>query len=507
MRLTDLEEYDPITIQCHDNPDADALGAGYGLYCYFKSKGRQVRLIYSGPNQIQKSNLKLMIEELKLPVEYVAPAECAQKIDGLLITVDCQYGAGNVTRFEADTVAIIDHHQQEIEDIPLTLIQPGLGSCCTLVWQLLTDVHYVIDDRNYLGTALYYGLYMDTKQFSELFNPLDMDLRESVPYEKSLITKFVNANISLRELEVAALALLRYSYNDDYDFAVIRSKPCDPNVLGIISDFVLQVDLFNSCVVFSQLNDGYKFSVRSCIPEVNASELAEYLAEGMGSGGGHYEKAGGFISMKLYEKKYPTLHAEGYFNNRMVEYFDSFRIMRAGEFEPDLKTMNLYEKRDLPMGYVEADNLLPTGTFITIRTIKGDIELRIEDDLYLVIGHKGEVIPMRRGEFENTYYIMQEKYCLEDCGTKPEYAPSIKNKQSGQKIILTDHTMKCLPAKKQHVYAKPLEEGIKLFTLWEKERYMLGRPGDYLAAKQENPKDVFVIPKAVFEQGYDRIQR
>ena len=106
MRLTDLEEYDPITIQCHDNPDADALGAGYGLYCYFKSKGRQVRLIYSGPNQIQKSNLKLMIEKLGLPVEYVAPAECARKIDGLLITVDCQYGAGNVTRFEADTLAI-----------------------------------------------------------------------------------------------------------------------------------------------------------------------------------------------------------------------------------------------------------------------------------------------------------------------------------------------------------------------------------------------------------------
>ena len=32
MRLRDLELFDPITIQCHDNPDADALGAGYALY-------------------------------------------------------------------------------------------------------------------------------------------------------------------------------------------------------------------------------------------------------------------------------------------------------------------------------------------------------------------------------------------------------------------------------------------------------------------------------------------
>ena len=39
MTLKDLEAFDPVTIQCHDNPDADALGAGFGLYAYFKSLG------------------------------------------------------------------------------------------------------------------------------------------------------------------------------------------------------------------------------------------------------------------------------------------------------------------------------------------------------------------------------------------------------------------------------------------------------------------------------------
>ena len=48
MRLSDLEKYDSITIQCHDNPDADAVGAGYGLYRYFADKKCKVRLIYSG---------------------------------------------------------------------------------------------------------------------------------------------------------------------------------------------------------------------------------------------------------------------------------------------------------------------------------------------------------------------------------------------------------------------------------------------------------------------------
>ena len=61
MTLKDLEAFDPVTIQCHDNPDADALGAGFGLYAYFKSLGRQTRLIYSGRNPVQKSNLKIMM--------------------------------------------------------------------------------------------------------------------------------------------------------------------------------------------------------------------------------------------------------------------------------------------------------------------------------------------------------------------------------------------------------------------------------------------------------------
>ena len=74
MRLSDLAEYEKITIQCHDNPDADALASGYGLYCYFKSIGREVRLVYSGANRIQKSNLCLLVEKLKLPIEYISVA-------------------------------------------------------------------------------------------------------------------------------------------------------------------------------------------------------------------------------------------------------------------------------------------------------------------------------------------------------------------------------------------------------------------------------------------------
>lgn len=502
MDLKDLEQYNPITVQCHDNPDADALAAGYGLYCYFKSRGKDVSLVYSGRSEIQKSNLKLMVEKLKLPIEYLKQNGTEPiRRKGLVVTVDCQYGAGNVTRLEADEAAIVDHHQVEITDVPLSIINPNLGSCSTLVWKLITDEGYKVTDENGLGTALYYGLYTDTNQFSELSNPLDLDMREELDFDKSLITLFRNSNLSLEELEIAGIAMIRCSYNDDYGFAVIKAQPCDPNILGLISDFLLQVDCIRTCVVYNQWADGYKLSVRSCVREVNASELAAYLTEDIGSGGGHFEKAGGFISMKLYEEKYPTLHAEGYFNNRMTQYFDSFTLIYAKDYEADISKMKRYTKKKIPVGYVRADEVLPVGTPITIRTLEGDVEMTVEEDLYVMIGIKGEVYPNWKKNFEKAYLATDEPYAYEDKQT--EYVPVIKNRQNGSNLILTDYARICVPTGETHIWARPLERGVKVFTQWDTDKYMLGKPGDYLAVKCDDPHDVYVVERDIFARTYE----
>ena len=184
MRLKDLEIYKSVTIQAHDNPDADAIASGYALYRYFKSKGKKVSLIYSGRYRIKKTDLKLMIEKLHIPIKYRAARD--EKIEGVLLTVDCQYGAGNVQKLNAENMAVIDHHEREISTAGLVgyEINPNLGSCATLVWQLLVSEGYPINDDKKLGTALYYGLYRDTNQFTELFYPLDRDMREAVTTEK-----------------------------------------------------------------------------------------------------------------------------------------------------------------------------------------------------------------------------------------------------------------------------------------------------------------------------------
>ena len=508
MKLSDLALYDPIIIQCHDNPDADTLASGYALYTYFTQLGKAVRLIYCGRNAIHKSNLCLMLEHLKIPIEYIERADDLikdmpqGKVEGLLLTVDCQYGAGNVTRIPAENVAIIDHHQVEIRNVELSEINPGLGSCSTLIWKMLREAGFEIQDTK-LGTALYYGLYTDTNQFAEIFNPLDMDMREALPCEKTLVQLFRNSNLSLGELEIAGIALIRHIYNDDYHYAIIKSQPCDPNILGLISDFLLQVAEIYTCVVYNEWKDGYKFSVRSCIKEVQANELAAFLAEGIGSGGGHHEKAGGFISKTLYEDKYPTLHSEAFFSERLNDYFDNCQIIVAGDYEIDITNMKSYVKKKMPLGFVKATDVLPAGTPITIRTLEGDVDMVVEPDLIIMIGIKGEVYPNKAEKFEKTYELTDEPYNMSNYVIKTEYQPTIHNRANGSVLHVADYAKICIASGGTHIHAEELTNRVKVFTAWDKEKYMLGKPGDYLAVRCDDRHDIYVVERDIFFKTYE----
>ncbi len=305
MRLRDLLSYNNIVIQCHDNPDADAIASGYALYTYLKGAGKAVRFIYGGRNIIRKSNLLLLVRELEIPIEHVSSAFDVKPAE-LLVTVDCQYGEGNVMPYPAKAVAVIDHHRVARKLPELSEVRSNLGACATLLWEMLQEEGIEVNSNENLATALYYGLYTDTGSLEEIFHPKDMNLRDEAKYDVALITQLRNSNLSIEELEIAGAALLRCDYNEKYRFAVVKAGICDPNVLGIISDLVLEVDAVDVCLVFSVQPAGVKISLRSCDPDIKANELAAKICMGIGSGGGHEVKAGGTLQMSLLTQAYES---------------------------------------------------------------------------------------------------------------------------------------------------------------------------------------------------------
>ncbi|MCR5702936.1 MAG: DHH family phosphoesterase [Lachnospiraceae bacterium] len=504
MHLNDLLQYNDIVIQCHDNPDADALSSGYALYWYLMEQGKSPRFIYRGHNKISKNNLLIMLDKLKVPVSYEPDFS---EIPELLVTVDCQYGQQNVTRTQAKNIAVIDHHQIT-EDLPtLSEVRSNIGCCATVMWDMIREEGMSVDDNVLLSTAMYYGLYTDTNKLSEVSHPLDRDMRDLLVTNKSIIMEMVNSNISLDELKITGKAIFDYQYNEDGKYIVIKAEQCDPTILGVISDFSLETVGVNVCLAYYVSPLEIKFSVRSCVKEVHANELAAFLADGIGGGGGHITKGGGAIRpeklVKLYDAKEEDVEelAQEEFAKRLNEYFSMYRIIYANETTLDTSDMKVYEKLPQQLGCVRLTDVFPVDTMVEIRTLEGDINIKLEEDKYLMIGIAGEVYPITKEKLTRSYRYIDEPY-----DKTFEYEPCIRDVFTGEKKNVLRYARSVMSTGNVRIYARPIDEYVKLFTAWDEEKYYSGSPGDYVAVREDDPHDIYIINSQLFDKLYREVQ-
>jgi phosphoglycolate phosphatase len=494
--LTKLLDFEKIAIQCHDNPDADAIASGFALYTFLRDRQKPAALIYSGHNTVTKPNLREMVQALSIPLQHVgSPPEC-----DALVLVDCQYGAGNVTKFPAKTVFVLDHHSQEKSTLTNGIILPQLGSCSTLIWDLLRKEGFDFTARADVSTALYYGLYTDTACLSEINHPLDKDMRDALLYNYGILKKLKNSVLSFAELNVAATALAAYKTDTALRYALFRAAPCDPNILGFISDLALQVSEIDLCVVYCAVSGGIKLSVRTCVNEIMANECAGFLSEGIGSGGGHREKAGGFISQSALDDI--ATDVGDFLEQRLRNYMTGYDLITAARHSLDVAAMPKYVKKKIPVLSVPSIDIFPPGTRIMIRTLEGDAEAIASADTVFIIGILGEVYPIQAEKFRRSYRPLAG---VEKPGRNFSYAPTVKNKITGDSAELFPYALPCLAAEEAVIHAVPLSRHTKVFTVWNPDGYMSGKPGDYIAVRRDDHNDVYIIRQDIFHQTYEPV--
>jgi phosphoglycolate phosphatase len=499
MRLCELLAYDSIAIQCHDNPDADTLAAGYGLYRYFRSQkaGGILKMFYGGPASITKPNLLGMVETLDIPVEYLPDLK---EWPGLLITVDCQYRATNVMYVEAADVAVIDHHIQESSLPPLCDLRPSLGSCSTLIWVLLTEERFTID--SHLATALYYGLFCDTDNFAEVCHPLDYDMRDMLRADEGILRKLKHSNLSLNDLDIVSSVLKENHYDPQGRFMIIATPSCDPNLLGFVSDLAMQVDVVDIVIAFSVVDDRIKFSVRTAVREVKASDLTVWLAQDVGWGGGHREKAGGLISGMKYALLFGELQLTEFFTQRIKDYLSRYEVIDCVNLSAaisqklNLNEVRNYRKLPVRLGFVPCRKLFAKRTKLQIRMLEGDVDITANEDTILMIGIKGEVYPMQKAKFEESYAVTDDSFSL-----PISYPPTILDHETGTRIPLLEYAKVCIGGG-GHVSAVRLKRGVKVFTLWDAENYLLGNVYDWIVRLSSD--DLYVVTADVFDGLYIR---
>ena len=488
FKLSELLDHE-VTIQCHNFPDADTIASAFGVFTYLKWRGKNAKIIYSGAGKITKPSLLMMKKLLEIPIEHVKELP---EIDALML-VDCQYGEGNVVKFPAKKIFALDHHEDGGGGFAGS-IQSALGSCSTLIWRLLREENFPFKEFPQVANALYYGLYTDTCSFEEISHPLDRDMRDSLNFDQTTIDQMRFNNLTIDELTIAGNALACNRSNHEYSYAIFKAAACDQNILGFISDLALQVERVGVCIVYNSSPGGYRLSIRSCTREVMANEFAAYLA----NGGGHKQKAGGFISLE----KVGDMGIDAYIENRTKAYFESYVLIDAASHNINVASMAQYVKNKIPVGYVPSTDIFQTGTPILIRTLEGDSDVIASPEIFLMIGNAGEVYPQERFFFDKNYDPLDEPFAPSDM----VYSPTVRNKLTGisdDAVELSAHAKACVAKGTIHIHAEKLTKNTKVFTRWNPGGYMAGKIGDYLAVRSDNVNDVYIIAGDIFGKTYD----
>lgn len=311
--LQQFLNYHHICIQCHNNPDADTLASAYGLYCYFTEQHIETDIIYGGSTPIKKGYLKYMLEKCAIPARY---ADTLPECD-LLLVVDGQYGLGNVQKFDAPDIAIIDHHLQLVENNPKYFIDNSYQSCSSIIWSMLTEEHYPVKSNEKLCIALLYGLYTDTSSYSDLYKTNDIKMREALTGDYPVLERLKKSCMSVADLMVAGDALHNFYFDTERHYLLIPAIRCEQAVLGIIGDMAIRVDIARISLTYTSVADGYQISIRSCDRDCPANVIIKDLCKDLGNGGGHVDKAGGIIFRKNLEELYPGMNVNDVFIERL----------------------------------------------------------------------------------------------------------------------------------------------------------------------------------------------
>lgn len=284
-----------VIIRMHNFSDPDAIASAYGLQVLLKRLGNIDSIIcYKG--KIDKFSTNEMIEQLE--IEIVDIEECPEIFKGReVILVDSQVGNGNIDDdIDESEIICIDHHPIFKElNYKYSDIRPNVGSCASIIAEYYRENQAVFSKK--VATALLYGIKIDTANLTRGVCDLDLDMFY-ILYRKSdlnILNSLESSTLRLDDLPAYLNALNSIEVSGALSFANTGNN-CPEALIAMVSDFILMIDEVKFLVVYSIRTDGIKISARSKYSRYDAGKIVNIALKGLGSGGGHHNMAGGFVS-------------------------------------------------------------------------------------------------------------------------------------------------------------------------------------------------------------------
>lgn len=407
-QIDSLKAYQTVYVSGHLNPDSDSVASTVAMTSFLKSQGINAKAIYGG-YPIDKLNLKLMMHELKLTIENVN-RDFKVKDNEFLLLVDCQQNQSNTDTFGANHIGCIDHHtfadNFEEQTYVFHQISPGIGSCATLVYEMISQNYPSFSLPENIKRAMLMGLLVDTNNLTNGVSSADIEFHSVV-------------NTSEANKQISGIMRAAYTEGDVRILADVITRrirvgggvvsfvgDCDNNLLGQISDFMCEIENTDYVILVSEKEDVFRFSIRS-YGNISANVIAEKYVHGIGSGGGHHNKSAGVIYKdKLAKLQLKTIESYTIEFMRSITLDSKILIYGKDSVEDFLEHSTVYKakKQYYSVRYIKLSDLIgQTEGVCSISTLEGIVDTDLNN--YLIIGVKGEPYPVDGEMFERTYTV------------------------------------------------------------------------------------------------------
>ena len=303
--MTKLEELlreihkEHVYIQTHNFPDPDAIASAYAMQNLLQARGISSTICYKG--KIDRYSTEKLQELLRLEFLHIEDLESRLTDEDEVILVDAQKGNSNIINMTGDEIICIDHHPKN-DKYPYRFsdIRPEVGACATIMAQYFFE-NDVPMSRS-VATSLTYAIRIDTNNLSRGVSKLDFEMayRMYDLCDYDTIHMLENSNLCFEDLVAYSKAIASIEVYDNISFADAGAG-CP--VIANISDFMLALKEVSFSVVYARREGGVQLSVRSEKPSLDAGKIVSKALAGLGSGGGHAEMAGGFVTFAGDEKE------------------------------------------------------------------------------------------------------------------------------------------------------------------------------------------------------------
>lgn len=291
--LSVLQEYDRVVVVTHDTPDPDAIASGWALCVLVRERlGKPVRLIGSGA--ILRAENVHMVELLEPPLEMVSGFRPDPGTATVL--VDCSpEGANQLFSGEpVAPVAVIDHHRVQRKRIQVRFrdLRPTVTASATIVCSYLREQE--VEPSSRLATALFYALQTEmvgrSSRFSRTERGILAWLAERADHQA--LHEIMNAPLSQKYFEDLGLAIGSTFLYDGTALCLMQDAG-SAEIVGELADLLIRCQKVERVLCGAVVGESMVFSARTTRASGNAVTLLRSTLKGLGSSGGHRNRAGG----------------------------------------------------------------------------------------------------------------------------------------------------------------------------------------------------------------------